>query len=1331
MKYIWLIPLLPGIGAAVNGLVGIRSFSRKTAGWLATAMMMGALALSLAAFWQLLGLPGDARAFDINVLEWIPKIPLATHDGIGNFEVSWGFRLDPLAGMMILVVTGIGTLIHVYSIAYMVDEPRGGYARFFTYLNLFCFFMLMLVLGNNFLVMFVGWEGVGLCSYLLIGYWYEKKSASDAGKKAFITNRIGDWGFVLGVFLIYFTFGTFDFRAVQNAAALLPVETGQFGVISLICLLLFIGATGKSAQIPLYVWLPDAMEGPTPVSALIHAATMVTAGVYMLGRNAVLFSHAPEVMTIVAIVGVLTALMAASIGLVQYDIKRVLAYSTVSQLGYMFTAIGVGAFSAGAFHLMTHAFFKALLFLGSGSVIHAMAGEQDMRRMGALKKHMPVTFVTMFIGTLAIAGIFPLSGFFSKDEILFRAFLANKAVWAIAVVTAFMTAFYMFRLVSMTFFGTYRGPAWETTGHGAVAVAAAHGVKHPTDPHAHGQAHKTDHEVSHGPADHPQHAKDDDAHGHGHGPWHGPHESPKVMTVPLQVLALGAIVAGFFGVPAALGGNNAIEHFLEPSFTAEHRVEAAAATGAAAEPAAAAAAAEHGEGEAHVSRGVELGLMAFSLIVAITGIALAYRFYVTHPDISESLAERFAGAHRTLSNKYYVDELYGATVISGTFSAARNLWTVDRNVVDGAVNGAGWVTVISSWLSGLTDKSVVDGLVNLVGWIVQESSQGFRRLQTGPRAELRDGHAAWRLRVRDDVLVCEMRTLNAEHAKHAEKRYCPRPLRAPRSDVFMSHYLSIILFTPLVGAALLLFVNKENGNAIRWIANVFAFLGFAVSIPLWFWYNPGNAEFQFIERAPWIPSVGAEYFLGVDGLTVLLILLTTMMGSIATLSSWTAIEERLKEYDIFLLVLQTGMLGAFMALDFLLFFLFWEVMLVPMYFLIGIWGSANRLYSAIKFFLYTLVGSVVMLLGILALYFYNHSVTGVYTFDVTQFHRLNVPFNLQWWVFLAFFLGFAIKVPMFPFHTWLPDAHTDAPTAGSVILAAVLLKMGTYGFLRFSLPILPEASRHFVPMMVLLSIIGIVYGALVALAQKDWKRLVAYSSVSHMAMVMLGMFALNPVGITGSIVQQLNHGISTGALFLLVGVVYERRHTREISEYGGLSKVMPVYAAIFLIMTMSSIGLPTLNGFIGEFLILQGVFVASKMWAAFAASGVVLGAAYMLYLLSAHDVRESGKPEERAVVGSQPARVRDVCAAARARGLDRHLSGAVPAPSGNVGPSHRVAGEPAVQSEVRGQLRSDADARARGGNGRHQSCREVPDCRAVRCQRESVATELREPGEPS
>jgi NADH-quinone oxidoreductase subunit L len=743
MRYIWLIPLLPGLGAAINGLVGIRYFTRRTAGLVACAMMTLALSVSLVAFWQLLGLPPGERAFNVDVMTWIPPIPLALHDGtMGRFQVPWGFRLDPLSGMMILVVTGIGTLIHIYSTAYMADEPRGGVARFFCYLNLFCFFMLNLVLGNNFLVMFVGWEGVGLCSYLLIGYWYEKKSAADAGKKAFIVNRIGDWGFILGIFLIYSTFGTLDFRAVQDAAAMLPIETMGFGVVSAICLFLFIGATGKSAQIPLYVWLPDAMEGPTPVSALIHAATMVTAGVYMVGRNAVLFSHAPMVMEIVAIVGILTALMAASIGLVQNDIKRVLAYSTVSQLGYMFTAMGVGAFAAGAFHLMTHAFFKALLFLGSGSVIHAMAGEQDMRRMGGLKKYMPITFLTMLIGTVAIAGIPPFSGFFSKDEILFRAFLSNRLIWGLAVVTAMMTAFYMFRLMALTFFGGYRGPAWETAGHGAVAVAAAHGVSHPADAHAHGAAHAPAHEVSHGPAEphdqgHHTHSADDHGGGHGHGPWHGPHESPSPMTFPLMALAVGAIVAGFVGIPAALGGGNAIEHFLEPSFTASHHVGAGHAGGGAAEHGAAQPgtagehAAEGEHGAAHASTAVELGLMAFSVLIALAGIGLAWRFYVVKPEISEQLAMRFAGAHRVLTNKYYVDELYDATAISGTMASGRALWKVDRNVVDGVVNGTGWLTLFSSWASGLTDKQVVDGAVNSIGWTAEELSYWFRRLQTG------------------------------------------------------------------------------------------------------------------------------------------------------------------------------------------------------------------------------------------------------------------------------------------------------------------------------------------------------------------------------------------------------------------------------------------------------------------------------------------------------------------------------------------------------------------------------------------------------------------------
>jgi NADH-quinone oxidoreductase subunit L len=462
MDLIWLIALLPGLGAAVNGIFGIRWFSKRTAGVVACTTMALAFGISVVAFVQLLGLAPEARVHDVTLFDWIPPTALAMRGGaIGSLHVPWLFRLDPLSAMMILVVTGVGFLIHVYSVAYMHDEPRGGVARYFSYLNLFCFFMLTLVLGGNYLVMFVGWEGVGLCSYLLIGYWYEKKSASDAGKKAFITNRVGDWGFLLGVFLIYFTFGSFDFREVASAASVLPFETTQFGTLSLITLLLFVGACGKSAQIPLYVWLPDAMEGPTPVSALIHAATMVTAGVYMVGRNAVLFGHAPMTMEVVAVVGVLTAVMAASIGLVQTDIKRVLAYSTVSQLGYMFMAACCGAYGAAIFHVGTHAFFKALLFLGSGAVIMAMHHEQDTDKMGGLRRWLPVTHLVFLVGVLAISGFPPFSGFFSKDEILLSAYTAHDVpghwwIWFIGLFTAGLTAFYMWRLHFRTFFGECR-----------------------------------------------------------------------------------------------------------------------------------------------------------------------------------------------------------------------------------------------------------------------------------------------------------------------------------------------------------------------------------------------------------------------------------------------------------------------------------------------------------------------------------------------------------------------------------------------------------------------------------------------------------------------------------------------------------------------------------------------------------------------------------------------------------------------------------------------------------------------------------------------------------
>ncbi|HXE90947.1 MAG TPA: NADH-quinone oxidoreductase subunit M [Terriglobales bacterium] len=443
-----------------------------------------------------------------------------------------------------------------------------------------------------------------------------------------------------------------------------------------------------------------------------------------------------------------------------------------------------------------------------------------------------------------------------------------------------------------------------------------------------------------------------------------------------------------------------------------------------------------------------------------------------------------------------------------------------------------------------------------------------------------------------------------------------------------NHILSIILFTPLAGALVVLLVPKENEKAIKVLANLFAFAGFLVSLPLvpWFWAVRGVAGFQFVEgRAAsadfagnWIPSIGASYVIGIDGISFLLVMLTTLLGFLSILSSWSAITERVKEYYVWFLVLQTGMLGVFVALDFFLFYVFWEVMLVPMYLLIGIWGGPRKLYAAIKFFLYTLVGSVLMLLGILYLYFHHYQVAGFYTFGIEALYRTapQIQGQAALFLFLGFFVAFAIKVPMFPFHTWLPDAHVEAPTAGSVILAGVLLKMGTYGLVRFSLPMFPAVSmdEKVRAWMIGLSIVAIIYGALVSLMQKDMKKLVAYSSVSHLGFCTLGIFAVNPLGLSGSVLQQINHGISTGALFLIVGVLYERRHTREIAEYGGISHVMPWYATITLIMFMSSLGLPLLNGFIGEFTILQGAYMESKAWAAWAVWGVVLAAAYLLWL---------------------------------------------------------------------------------------------------------------------
>jgi NADH-quinone oxidoreductase subunit L len=516
--------------------------------------------------------------------------------------------------------------------------------------------------------MFVGWEGVGLCSYLLIGYWFKKKSASDAGKKAFVVNRIGDFGFILGMLLLFVTFGTLDFQGVAVAAAARPVETGAIGVLTVATLLLFVGATGKSAQIPLYVWLPDAMEGPTPVSALIHAATMVTAGVYMIGRNAVLFEQAPTTLAVVAFIGVATALMAGTIGLVQNDIKRVLAYSTVSQLGYMFLAMGVGAYAAGIFHLYTHAFFKALLFLGSGAVIHALAGEQDLRNMGGLKKYLPITYWTFVVGALAIAGVPGLAGFFSKDEILFKTFTAESTpmhtlFWVVGILTSFLTATYMFRLVFLAFHGERRHEA----------PAPEHPEEEEPGAHGHDLPPKGGHAVGGG--------------GHGHGE---PHEAPWSMAIPLIVLAIGSVLAGYVGVPHALGGSNRIETFLHPSFEAH---AAPAGPGAAAPAATPPAEPAHAAGAeaAHADAGTELMLMAVSSGIAAAGIGLAFFFWVRNRQKAAAIAESFSPIYRLLLNKYYVDEIYDAVIVQPIKKISSGvLWKgVDAGVIDGTVNGVG------------------------------------------------------------------------------------------------------------------------------------------------------------------------------------------------------------------------------------------------------------------------------------------------------------------------------------------------------------------------------------------------------------------------------------------------------------------------------------------------------------------------------------------------------------------------------------------------------------------------------------------------------------------
>jgi NADH-quinone oxidoreductase subunit L len=797
-KYIWLVPLLPLIGAAINGLLGRKfRFSEQLIGGIAVGSVALAFLISVAAVYSY-GFGGHAEwprpyltsqdGFSFN---WIPGGAVSVNHGAGTAEtpgyallnIEWSYQLDPLSSIFMLIVTGVGLCIFVFATGYMHGET--GFYRFFAYMGLFMFAMLVLVMGSNFLMMFVGWEGVGLCSYLLIGYYFDRQEAANASRKAFITNRIGDFGFALAIFGIIATFGSAQYVDVFNQAKSFPIELlGHWGILSWIALGLFVGACGKSAQLPLHVWLPDAMAGPTPVSALIHAATMVTAGLYMVTRTNVIFQHSQTMLLVVALVGAATAIFAATIGITQNDIKKVLAYSTVSQLGFMFMACGVGAFAIGIFHVMTHAFFKALMFLGAGSVIHGMHHEQDMRRMGGLKKYMPYTYWTFMAGWLAICGIIPFSGFWSKDEILWNAASTTQIplgwlVWLIGTIAATCTAFYMTRLMAMTFWGRER--FLDTPAGGEADEAHASAFDKGLAPHDATRPSAGD-RPRHEPGEHVGPVHEDVAHHvatHGHGQHHGahiPHESPPSMWVPLAALAILATIGGLVGIGPAFrawtgtrhpGGqlnivtwlnpiiwNPVTREFNAPEGAGDHEAAAPAETAHAetAAPLVAEEAAEAGHGSAaaavygdtgfnlahsventtHSELATEWIFILISLVVAGIGMLLGGLFYVWRPALAGVWAQRLRPLYVASYNKYWVDEFYGLAVTRRTMDLARGVFRFDSRIVDGIVNGLAWLSRQFSRIVGAIDKYFVDGLVNIIGaFIVRLMSPLFRAAQTG------------------------------------------------------------------------------------------------------------------------------------------------------------------------------------------------------------------------------------------------------------------------------------------------------------------------------------------------------------------------------------------------------------------------------------------------------------------------------------------------------------------------------------------------------------------------------------------------------------------------
>ena len=1039
----WLLVALPALGALVLFVGG-----RRTDRWghlLGVGTVVAAFVYGVVLFLGTVALPAEEQVRDLPLYDWI---------AVASLNVEFGLRLDPLSLSFVLLITGVGSLIHIYSVGYMSHDPNR--RKFFAQLNLFVAAMLVLVLGNGFVTLYLGWEGVGLASYLLIGFYTQRRSAGSAAKKAFLMNRVGDVGLAIAIFILFLELGTTQYAEVfARAGEISP------GALTAITLLLLLGACGKSGQFPLQAWLPDAMEGPTPVSALIHAATMVTAGVYLIARSNPLYDLAPIGQLVVTIVGAITLLIGAIIGCAYDDIKKVLAYSTVSQIGYMMLAVGLGpvGYAAALAHLFAHGFFKAGLFLGAGSVMHGMADETDMRRYGGLRRHMPVTFWTFTLGYLALIGFPFLSGYFTKDLIIEAALTAGPvAGWllgGVALLAAGLTAFYMTRLMLMTFFGEER---WRDLRPRRVDPADLE------DP--------------------PEH-------------YH-PHESAASMTVPMILLAIGSVGAGAYLV---LGER--LAHFLEPSI------------GATVEP----------------TRGAR-------------------------GDPGRAGPDPHRGAHarggRPRLRPRRTSRRAGRAPAAGEPARARRPGRPLRQ-------------------HDQRERHRPAGHLALPRAGLRRQPRRRRRRQRHRRPAGRHVRPA---AAQSDRLRPHLRPDHPGRLRRARRGPAHRR-RVPR----MSAVLLVLLLLPLVGAAVVgaMARREDLDRAAKILGLALSVVSLVLVIVLWagFRTGPGTPRFQAELSAEWIPAFGTRFALGLDGIALTMIALLAVLVPIVL---WFAWSEKLPAgrtgagFTALMLSTQGVLVGVFAATDVFLFYVLFEAMLIPMYFLIGRFGGPRRQYAAVKFFLYSFLGGLIMLASVIGLFVASDTRLGQGTFDwaALQGMAAQLPLSTQIPLFLGFFAAFAIKAPLVPFHTWLPDAGAEAPIAGGVILLGLLDKVGTFGFLRYNLPLFPAASRELAPLLLTLAVIGVVYGSLLAAVQTDMKRFVAYTSIAHFGFIALGIFAFSSQSIAGSALYMVNHGISTAMLFLVVGLLIRRGGTASMTEYGGVGRIAPLLAGMFLIAGLST-----------------------------------------------------------------------------------------------------------------------------------------------------------------